>query len=127
MKKIITLFILFYLFSPFGKSQELDSMDFDFAAFITLDSFVVVAEKSGFDVADFINMVKKDKTFYQAFKNIRTLSYSSKNNIHLFDKKNNLAATYKSNTKQISDGICRTMEYSDEEIMELEAKLYALI
>lgn len=95
-------------------SQEEDSLEIDIAAFIWMDSMVVTASKKGFDVEEFIKMVKEDETFYQAFKNIRTLSYSSDNDIKMFDKKRNQSAAYSSKTIQVSDGKCRTMEFFDE-------------
>ncbi len=113
MKKVFSIFLLL-AFCGTLLSQDEDSIDI--AAFVWMDSMVVTASKKDFDVNEFITMVQEDKTFYQAFKNIRTLSYSSDNDIQLYDKSNQLAASYSSKTTQSSDGSCRTMEYFDEVI-----------
>ncbi|MEM6700978.1 MAG: hypothetical protein AAF599_21430, partial [Bacteroidota bacterium] len=50
---------------------------------IHLDSFVVTATRSGFEVADFVEMVQEDESFYQAFRNLRFLSYQSDNEFNI--------------------------------------------
>jgi hypothetical protein len=111
------LFIITILISciSISFSQEDDSLDIDIAAFVWMDSMVVTASRNDFDVNEFIEMVKKDKSFYQAFKNTRTMTYSSDNDVRMLDKTGSIAATYKSKTIQSSDGKCRTMEFFDEE------------
>jgi len=90
-----------------------DSIDFSLYR-IDLDSLVVTATRSGFSVEDFVDMVQKDESFHEAFHNIRTLSYSSENEIKMYDKKQREKATYHSITQQNSDGDCRTMETFNE-------------
>lgn len=113
MRYLLLVIILLYT-SQFSFSQDDDSLDIDIAAFVWMDSMVVTASKKNFDVEEFIEMVKNDKTFYKAFKNIRTLSYTSNNNLKMFDKKNEEVASYSSKTIQTSDGTCRTMEFLEE-------------
>lgn len=82
---------------------------------IHLDSFVVTATRQGFDVKDFIELVQKDESFYQSFRNLRFLSYQSKNNIEFYDKNNQEIATYKSVILQKAEGFCRTMDILSED------------
>ncbi len=111
-----TLILLFLLTSSVSFSQEKDTIDWDIAAFVQMDSFVVTASRSGFDVADFIEMVRTDESFYAAFKAIRFLSYSFENDITFYDKKGNSKANYQGQAQQYSDGKCREM-YTFEELI----------
>ena len=81
----------------------------DFGGIIHLDSIVVVASKNDFNIADFIELVQSDKSFYKAFSNIRSLSYSADNQITMFGKKQNVLSKYSSKITQYFDGECRTM------------------
>ncbi len=110
---LIPIFILISLTGI--QAQDKDSIDWDFAASVTLDSFVVVAQKKGFDVGEFITMVKEDKTFYKAFKNLRTATYQMETEMTMFNTKDKEIAAYKSTIRQLSDGTCRTMEKDKEE------------
>lgn len=111
MPKLI--FSMLFLLPLLGYSQDEDA---DIATIIMMDSVVVRAAKTGFDVEEFIDIVRKDKSFYQAFRNLRYLSYEAENEMTFFDKKNQVAATYASLTKQYSDGKCRHMDFLKEEI-----------
>ncbi|NJL74843.1 MAG: hypothetical protein HC892_07215 [Saprospiraceae bacterium] len=82
---------------------------------IHLDSFVVTATRQGFDVKDFIELVQKDESFYQSFRNLRFLSYQSDNDIQFYDKSNQKIATYKSVIVQKTEGFCRTMDILSED------------
>jgi hypothetical protein len=88
----------------------------DFGGVVLMDSIVVSATRTGFNVEDFINLVREDESFYKAFRNIRTRSYYSDNEIVLFSKKGEEKAKYKSSIKQSSDGVCRTMEVLAENV-----------
>ena len=86
----------------------------DFGGVVLMDSIVVSASRTGFDIQDFIRIVREDESFYKAFRNIRTRSYSSENKITMFTKKGAPKATYASIIQQISDGSCRTMNTFNE-------------
>ena len=107
------LLILFFLPSTrgFGQPQNVNE---HIAAVVYLDSFVVTATRKGFDVDDFIHMVRSDKSFYRAFRNLRFLTYDSDNSIEMFDKKANPKASYFSTLHQQSDGRCRSMTTKKE-------------
>ena len=106
MKKI--LFLLFILFAQNSFAQK-DTIEFSTFA-VELDSLVVTASRQGFNINDFIEIVQQDESFYNAFQNIRTLSYSSDNDIKMFTKKGKVKASYESTIQQTSDGRCRSME-----------------
>jgi hypothetical protein len=66
------------------------------------------------NVASFISRVKKDSSFYKAFKNLRLIGFTSLNDIRMVDKDGDLKASLKSRTKQIRTGNCRKMETLEE-------------
>ena len=92
------------------RRPETDTFHYVPGAYVILDSIVIKASKKGFDVADFIEMVRNDNTFYKAFKNLRFATYDFTNDIACFDKKNKVKAKYKSLARQDFDGKCRTMK-----------------
>jgi len=105
---------LLLLFS-FGTIQgQKDTFSF-ISSVVYIDSIFVTA-KSDFNAEDFVEMVKNDSSFYQAFRNLRFANYSSTNNIQLFDKKKNVIASYQSISKQKAEGNCRKMSYHNEEV-----------
>lgn len=88
----------------------------DIAAIVFMDSLTVTAQKEGFEVEEFIDLVRNDRSFYQAFRNIRFLAYEAENEMIFYDKKGIPKASYQSNTQQYSDGTCRTMEVLEESV-----------
>merc|ERR1712127_631960 len=83
----------------------------EFSSFsIQLDSLVVTATRKGFDVNDFIKMIQEDESFYKAFRNIRTMTYTSDNDLKMFSKKGKVKASLINTINQTSDGRCRTMK-----------------
>ena len=59
------------------------------------------------DSRAFIDKVKEDSTFYKAFRNLRILSFTSLNDISLFNKKGDIKASMKSRTHQTIENGCR--------------------
>ncbi len=119
MRFFFVLPFLFCLFatSPLLSQQDTSSYDFgDFGGIILLDSIVVSASRKSLNIQDFVDMVRNDESFYTAFNNIRTLSYSANNQIRMYDKKDKIKAEYYSLTKQHFDGDCRTMKIENENI-----------
>ncbi len=88
----------------------------DFGGIINLDSITVQASRKGFDVADFVQLVQEDKSFYQAFRNLRFQSYQADNDIAMYDKRGEQKAHYQSKIKQKSEGLCRSMEVMEEQV-----------
>ena len=111
-------FIITFSFLFFGAIAvaQTDSVVFYLGSTVYMDSITVSASRTGFDAEDFIEMVQTDESFYRAFKNIRTLSYSADNEILIKDKKGNTKATYASATRQQSDGDCREMTVAEKTV-----------
>lgn len=109
-----TIWSFLLLLSSVSLAQT-DSIDFSLYR-IDLDSLVVTATRAGFSVPDFVEMVRKDESFHEAFHNIRTLSYSSENDIKMYGRKSKEKATYYSTIQQTSDGNCRTMATFQETV-----------
>jgi len=112
MRFKILVFLYLLAYSTFAQT---DTSSFSLYR-IELDSLVVSASRSGFNVEDFVEMVRTDESFHEAFHNIRTLSYSSVNNIKMYDRKLREKATYYSTIQQTSDGKCRTMKTFNETV-----------
>ena len=114
MKFIKVKILLLILLSPWMScGQELS--DEEIAAFVIIDSTVVVtADRAGFDTEDFIRLVRNDSSFFEAFQNLRLVSFEADNQMQFFSRKDEPLASYHSRTIQTSDGNCRTMEIFDE-------------
>ncbi len=83
------------------------------AKMVTLSEVVV---RNDVNIPAFIDRVKKDTSFYKAFKNLRVLGFSSLNDIRLVDKKNRPKAGLQSKTKQVTRNGCRSMETLEETV-----------
>jgi hypothetical protein len=71
---------------------------------IYLDSITVVAVKGGFNVSDFIDLVKNDTSFYQAFKNLRSYPHKASGQLVVYDtKKKEKATLYRTATQYVKN------------------------
>ncbi len=115
------LFLAFILLISLNSQAQTDSLEFDFARFIYLDSITVTASRGGFDHEEFIDMVRADSSFYKAFRNLRFINYTAYNDIQFFDKKEQATASYSSisyqTVKPEKKLTCRTMKLKDEKIV----------
>jgi hypothetical protein len=103
--------VSFLLLRQVTAAQTRDTVDAG-GATVTLSEVVV---RSGMDVNGFIERVRRDTTFYKAFRNLRVLSYTSINDIRMFDRKGAPEASLRSRTQQTAWSGCRvtnTMELS---------------
>lgn len=78
---------------------------------VTLTEVVV---RSGTDPAGFIERVRRDTTFYKAFRNLRILNYTSLNDIRMMDRKGTVKASQQSRTRQRAWNGCRVTETLEE-------------
>ena len=85
------------------------------ARHIELDSLVITASRYGFDVAGFIKRVETDTTFYKAFKNLRILAYTARNDIRILGNKDKVKASLSSVTRQQRQDGCRSMQVQQEQ------------
>lgn len=63
------------------------------ATIVNLEAFEVSAGLDDFDVADFINQVRTDTTFYQAFLNLKYFPHRIESDMEVFDKSEGTKAT----------------------------------
>ncbi|MFZ9387215.1 MAG: hypothetical protein ACO25B_04985 [Chitinophagaceae bacterium] len=95
-----------------NRSESEDSLDNErLAKMISLSEVVI---RNDLNVARFIDQVKKDTTFYKAFRNLHLLGFTAWNDIRIRDKKGGIKASLQSKTKQHRAAGCRTMEVLDE-------------
>ena len=107
---LLTILWLCHSFSSRGQENYMD----DVMGVVFLDSVTVVATKKGFNVKDFINLVREDTSFYMAFKNLRRARYTSQNDIKLYGKKHEVISSYSAQTRQVAWKNCRSMEVIEE-------------
>jgi hypothetical protein len=112
MKAGVILIVFLLLTSNLVSAQEQDSLDAERLSKMVDLSEVVV--RSGLDVARFIDQVKKDTTFYKAFRNLHMIGFTSWNDIRIRDKKGNEKSGMQSRTRQARRNNCRSMEVLDE-------------
>lgn len=113
MKIVLILIFSLFFFSLQGQEKE---VSMDISAIVFLDSFVVTASKKGFDVADFIDIIQKDESFFQAFHNLRFKEYYSNNRIEVYNRKQEIKTAYTNRVQQEIEGNCRTMQTLEEKV-----------
>lgn len=70
--------------------------------------------RNNFEYKDILERIKRDTSFYKAFKTLRTIGYSSFNHIEMYDKNQKMQASLDSRTRQNRIGDCRTMDVLEE-------------
>jgi len=70
--------------------------------------------RNNFEYKDILERIKRDTSFYKAFKTLRTIGYSSFNHIEMYDKNQKMEASLDSRTRQNKIGGCRTMDIIEE-------------
>jgi hypothetical protein len=73
-----------------------------------------VIVRNNFEYRDILAKIKRDTSFYKAFKTLRTIGYSSFNHIEMYDKNQKMEASLDSRTRQNRIGDCRTMDVIEE-------------
>jgi len=97
--------LAFVLFTPApGSSQVTDSQSI-FSRPVILDTFVI---EHNFDVNSFISRVRKDTTFYKAFKTMRLVPYTAENQFVVSGPSGDTLAGMTCETIQKIDRGCRT-------------------
>ncbi|MBC8045269.1 MAG: hypothetical protein H7Y00_00590 [Fimbriimonadaceae bacterium] len=115
MKAKVTIFFTAVFISLSACCQIDDTMQI--YKYLTLDSVIISDVRGGFDVNAFIRLVEDDTTFYQAFRNLRKVEYTSASNILIYDKKGKQEASYAGIATQLLKNNCRWMQFSNENIM----------
>ncbi|MBE2231281.1 MAG: hypothetical protein IAE96_11595 [Chitinophagaceae bacterium] len=112
MKSLLLLSFSSLLLLPATAQENEDSLDN--ARLAKMVSLTEVIIRSDLNIARFINQVKKDTSFYKAFRNLRVLGFTSWNDIRIRDKKGHIKAALMSKTRQLRSGGCRRMETISE-------------
>lgn len=93
-------------------AQEEDSLDTErLARMVNLTEVIV---RTDMNVPKFIDRVKKDTTFYKAFRSLHIVGFTSWNDIKVKDKKGKIKASLVSKTRQLRRSNCRSMEVLNE-------------
>ncbi len=105
MRKVFILsFLFFQLSSAIGFGQ---SNYEGIAASVQLDSFMITAEKQGFKVEEFIEIVQKDSSFRQAFENIRLFEHQISSKMVFYKGERKEKATFYQQMRQKMINNCR--------------------
>ena len=81
---------------------------------VKMISLSEVVVRNNLNVARFIDQVKKDTTFFKAFRNLHLMRFTAWNDIRIRDKKGKITASSQSKTKQLRSDGCRSMQVLDE-------------
>ena len=104
-------FLFFICMSLMSHSWAQDTtLSFDNKTFTLADAIV----RNNFEYKDILERIKRDTSFYKAFKTLRTIGYSSFNHIEMYDKNQKMVASLDSRTRQNKIGDCRTMDVLEE-------------
>ena len=106
MRKIVGLFALF-LINQIAFAQVADTSIFRFP--IQMDSVVVKAIRSGWDLQAFIRRMQQDTSFHKAFHNLHLVSFQAKNEVWIYSPHGRIKAGMRSETIQKRENGCRSM------------------
>ena len=107
MRSILTLLGLMLVGQSWAQDTTLNVANQSF----TLTEAIV---RNNFDYKDILERIKRDTSFYKAFRTLRTIGYSSFNHIEMYDKNQKMEASLDSRTRQNKIGGCRTMDVLEE-------------
>ena len=89
IQKFIGLSLLSFLFSAkVGQAQAISRYNPDTVLTVILDKDVIKTARAGLYVEDFIEEIKKDTSFYQAFRNMKRYAFKAENTILTYNKSN---------------------------------------
>jgi len=97
------------VFTFSGPLQGQDSSSDQLARTVVLDPVVIRASRYDFNIAGFIRRIENDTSFYKAFKTLRILGYTARNQILVYNKKGKVTASLQSITREIEENGCRHM------------------
>ncbi len=107
MRRFLLLISLFIVSQSWAQDTSFQLANQSF----TLADAIV---RNNFDYKDILEKIKRDTSFYKAFKTLRTIGYSSFNHIEMYDKNQKMVASLDSRTRQNKIGACRTMDVLEE-------------
>lgn len=83
---------------------------------VVLDTIMIQAVKRGFDVADFVEMVKSDTSFLMGFRNIRNTPHEVDGFMIIYGKKNKIQATRFKRALQVTRNKRKWIEVKEETV-----------
>ena len=113
MIKLIMPVLFLLLFTMAVKAQQATDSSIMIGKKIITLSEIVVNKK--LNIANFINHIKSDSSFYKAFRNLHILSFTSINDIRMLNKDGSSSASLYGKTKQLTDKNCRRMQVLEEQ------------
>jgi hypothetical protein len=92
-KILVSVIILISLstslcFTNVCNAQAISRYNPDTVLTVVLDKDVIKSARAGLYVEDFIEEIKKDTSFYQAFKNMKSYAFTAENTVITYDKNN---------------------------------------
>jgi hypothetical protein len=115
VKKKYLLLLFYGSFFWLGTVYPQKSISDEIAKIVYMDSIVIKASEKDFSVKDFIDLVREDASFYQAFRNLRTSDYHFVTRMTFFDRKKKESAAYVGQYHQHIENGCRFQEKLYEE------------
>jgi len=112
MPKLFLIFIYCCLFLRAVAQQDTSVFKYP----IQMDTVVIMAARTGWDIKGFIHRVQTDTTFYKAFRSLHIVSFTATNDIKVLGTGDKVVASLYSHTKQIVRKKCRNMQVLDEKI-----------
>jgi len=112
-KCVAILFLICFSLNLYAQPKDTSKFKYP----ILMDSVVVSATRSGWDVNAFIKRVRTDTTFYKAFRSIHVVPFTADNDIRIYDKHSVVKASLKSKTRQNRKNGCRDMDVLVEKTM----------
>ncbi len=107
MRRFLLVISIFTLSQSWAQDT---SFQVDNQSFTLADAIV----RNNFDYKAILEKIKRDTSFYKAFKTLRIIGYSSFNHIEMYDKNQKMVASLDSKTRQNKIGDCRTMDLLEE-------------
>ncbi len=115
----LSVFLIGIISMTFGQiDEEIDSLLIEeISALVYLDSITITPDDDQLDVDSFVQLVLKDESFYKAFQNLRTNSYSFDHSVNFVGRKNNSVASYEGLHHQtmVNDS-CREMSIKSKAV-----------
>ena len=112
-KNFIAVFIGVLFAATVTAQQQNDSTVMIGKKIITLSEVVL---NNKLNIPAFIERIKKDTSFYKAFRNLRILQFSAINDIRINNSDGEAKASLYSKTKQVRNNNCRKMETLEEKV-----------
>ena len=97
-----------------GMAQTPDSLK-NFGG-VLLNEVLIKEIQQQLDPSVLIQRMQTDTTFYKAFKTLRLQGFDLYTDIEVLDDQNEVTASYNSQTKQIREGRCRSMQTIHERV-----------